>query len=54
MLKLMEICGVDLGEAYQLYANANYNFEAAVNAHFNPVPPSPPPAQQSPLSADFP
>jgi hypothetical protein len=27
VLKLMEICGVDMKEAYELYVEANYDFE---------------------------
>ena len=26
ILKLMEVCGVDMMEAYQLYENANHSF----------------------------
>ena len=27
----MEICGIDMMEAYHLYENANHSFETAVN-----------------------
>lgn len=29
ILKLMEVCGIDLMEAYQLFENSNHSFEVA-------------------------
>jgi len=44
----MEICGMDMKEAYELYCDCGFNFEvyfllskAAVNRKFNPIPPPP-------------
>jgi hypothetical protein len=40
----MEICGIKMEEAYDLFINSGYNFEvtsiiiqAALNSHFNPI-----------------
>lgn len=37
VMKLMEICGLDMKEAYELYTNCGYSFEV----------PLPPPRRQS-------
>lgn len=37
----MEICGLEMKEAYNLLADSQFNFENAVNRHFNPPPPPP-------------
>lgn len=29
-MKLMEICGLEMKEAYELYVDCNYNFEVLI------------------------